>query len=142
MRMFACVLAVVVLGGAAARAAEDKDQAKFQGTWTFTAHEMDGKATPEADLKKMTITFAGDKFAVKMDGQVVQAGTQKLDSSKKPSTVDAVVTEGEGKGTTMLGIYEISGDTVKFCFDPTGKKRPTALKGGPGLDAGTLKKAK
>ena len=28
----------------------------------------------------------------------------------------------------MPGIYEISGDTLKVCFDPEGKKRPTEFK--------------
>ena len=25
----------------------------------------------------------------------------------------------------MLGIYELKGDTLKVCFDPKGKERPT-----------------
>ena len=25
----------------------------------------------------------------------------------------------------MLGIYELKGDTLRVCFDPKGKKRPT-----------------
>jgi hypothetical protein len=32
----------------------------------------------------------------------------------------------------MPGIYEIGGDTLKVCFDPEGKERPTQFKGGPG----------
>jgi hypothetical protein len=38
------------------------------------------------------------------------------------------VAEGPNKGTVILGIYEISGDTLKVCFDPEGKKRPTEFK--------------
>jgi hypothetical protein len=37
---------------------------------------------------------------------VVVAGTQKLDPTKDPHEIGSLVTEGEGKGTTMLGIYE------------------------------------
>ena len=29
-------------------------------------------------------------------------------------------------------IYEISGDTLRVCFDPEGKKRPTEFKGASG----------
>jgi hypothetical protein len=35
-------------------------------------------------------------------------------SSRAPGQIDSVITEGEGKGNTMLGIYELKGDT----FDP------------------------
>jgi hypothetical protein len=36
--------------------------------------------------------------------------------------------EGPDKGKVMLGIYEIDGDKMKACFDPTGKQRPTEFK--------------
>ena len=35
------------------------------------------------------------------------------------------MTEGPTKGQTHLGIYELDGDTVKFCFAAPGKERPT-----------------
>ena len=59
---------------------------------------------------------------------MIEAAKQKLDPSKSPKTLDAAVTEGPNKGGVILGIYEISGDTLKVCFDPEGKKRPTQFK--------------
>lgn len=100
---------------------------QLQGTWKFIAQEMDGKPRPAEDLKNLTITFTGDKWSVRMDGKEVQAGTHKFDPSKKPGQIDAKVTEGENKGSAMLGIYEMKGDTMKVCFDPMGKERPTSL---------------
>ena len=38
------------------------------------------------------------------------------------------MTDGPNKGAVILGIYEISGDTLKVYFDPEGKKRPTEFK--------------
>jgi uncharacterized protein (TIGR03067 family) len=98
---------------------------KLQGTWQFVSQEMDGKSRPKEELAKQTITFAGDKWTVRADGKVVQAGTHKFNPAKKPAQVDAVVTEGEDKGNTMLGIYELKGDRLHVCFDPKGKARPT-----------------
>jgi uncharacterized protein (TIGR03067 family) len=98
---------------------------KIQGTWKFVAQEMDGKALPKEEVAKQTITFERDKWTVHRDGKVVQVGTHKFDPGKKPAQVDAVVTEGEDKGSTMLGIYELKGDTIKVCFDPKGKERPS-----------------
>jgi hypothetical protein len=34
------------------------------------------------------------------------------------------VRKGQHEDTTMLGIYELSGDTLKVCFDPEGDSRP------------------
>ena len=34
----------------------------------------------------------------------------------------------------MLGIYEFAGDTLKACFDPQGKKRPTEFKSPAGSE--------
>jgi len=98
---------------------------KLQGTWKFVSQEMDGKEAPKDKLAKMTITFEGDKWTVRDGDKVAQAGTHKFDPSKKPVQVDAKVTEGESKGSTMLGIAEWKGDnTMRVCFDPKGKERP------------------
>ena len=49
--------------------------------------------------------------------------TYTTDPAKK--TIDLVNTIGPRKGKTQLGIYELDGDTVKFCFAGPGKDRPT-----------------
>jgi uncharacterized protein (TIGR03067 family) len=124
----AAALMGAALAAVPASAEEKKDLDKLQGTWKFTSMEHDGQPAPKGE-DMPTITFEKDKFTVKdPSGKVLQAGTQVLDDGKKPKTVDAKVTEGEGNGTTMLGIYELDGDTLKACFDPQGKKRPTELK--------------
>lgn len=63
---------------------------------------------------------------------MIQACTFKLDPSKSPKTLDATVAEGLNKGAVILGIYEVSADTLKVCFDPDGKKRPTDFKAASG----------
>lgn len=119
-----------------------QDEGKPQGTWTFVKSEKDGQPTPEAELKAMTITFEADKFVIKKGDEVVEAGTHKLDPSKKPAEADVKITEGEDKGQTRLGIYEMTGDTLKYCFAKEGMPRPKEFKGGTGLISGELKKKK
>ena len=115
---------------------------KIQGKWQFITHEMNGKeATPE-ELKKMTITFKGDKWAVREGDKVIQAGTHKFDPTKKPGHLDAVVTEGEDKGNKMLGIYEFKGDKIRVCFDLKGKERPKSFKAGEGQLSATVERLK
>ena len=80
----------------------------------------------------MTVTFEGDKYTVKKGDDMIQTCTMKLDLSKTPKTLDATVIEGFNKGLVIRGIYEIRGDTLKVCFDPEGKNRPTEFKGATG----------
>ena len=110
----------------------EKEARKFQGTWTFESSETGGKELPIGELKEFLLTFEGNKHTVKKGDEVIQIGTQVLDPSKSPKTIDVTMTEGLNKGTVMLGIYEIDGDTLKVCFDPQGKKRPTEFKSPPG----------
>src|SRR5436305_56896 len=127
-----CILALAASGGIAARADDkpdgERELNKFHGTWTFESVEADGKKMPIEQFKGMTVTFDGAKYVVKKGDDVVQSATQKLDPSKSPKTLDATVTDGPNKGTVILAIYEISEDTLKVCFDPEGKKRPTEFK--------------
>ena len=126
-------LGLIASGGTGAGADDkadvEKELKKFQGTWTFESVEAGSKKLPADQFKGITVTFEGDKYAVKKGDEVVEAATQKLDPSKSPKTLDAKVTDGPNKGAVILGIYEISGDTLKVCFDPEGKKRPTEFKG-------------
>jgi len=139
--MCLCIVAVAFLAAGETlspgreKEAGDSDLKKLQGTWQFVSHEMKGKKTPPEQVAKLKITFTGDKWSVTEDGKEVQTGTQKLDPSKKPPHVDALIIEGGAKGVTMLGIYEIKGDTLKVCFDPEGKERPTSFTAKAGLSA-------
>jgi uncharacterized protein (TIGR03067 family) len=127
-----CTLVLTSAGGIGARAGDkaevEKELKKFQGTWTVERVEAGGKEIPIDLFKSMTVTFEGDKYTVKIDDKVIQAATQKLDPSKSPKTLDGTIAEGPHKGSVILGIYEISADTLKVCFDPEGKKRPTEFK--------------
>jgi uncharacterized protein (TIGR03067 family) len=105
---------------------------KFQGTWTIESSVTGGQEIPRDQLKDFIVIYEGDKHTVKVGDKVIQVGTQKIDPSKSPKTIDVTMTEGPNKGAVMLGIYEFEGDTMKACFDPQGKKRPTEFKSTPG----------
>ncbi|HZU36492.1 MAG TPA: TIGR03067 domain-containing protein [Gemmataceae bacterium] len=133
-----CALGLVVATGTGVRADDKADVAKelkkFQGVWTFESVEAGGKKAPADQFKGVTVTFAGNKHTVKKGDQVLQVGIQKLDPSKSPKAIDVRIIEGPNKGAVMLGIYEINGDTLKVCFDESGKKRPTEFKSAPGSE--------
>jgi uncharacterized protein (TIGR03067 family) len=96
----------------------NKDLKAFEGTWQYTSQEADGKETDKEMLKAVTITVAADgKWEVKHEGKTFLAGTVKLDPSKKPKVADwTITTEGDLKGKTALGIYDVDRETWKHCF--------------------------
>jgi uncharacterized protein (TIGR03067 family) len=110
----------------------EKETKKFQGTWTIESSVTGGIEIPADQLKGFIVTFEGAKHTLKFEDKVFQVGTQKIDPSKSPKTIDVTMTEGPSKGAVMLGIYEFDGDTLKVCFDPQGKQRPTEFKSAPG----------
>jgi uncharacterized protein (TIGR03067 family) len=120
-----------------------KELLKFQGTWSFASFE-DGKKTPQPNLKKRTFFVGGSVFLVREGDKVIQAGTLRLSPAKSPKTIDAVVRKGDHEGNTMLGIYELTGDTLKVCFDPEGDGRPKkfAVKAGSDLFLAVYKRVK
>ena len=72
--------------------------------------------------------FRDGKYTVTV-GTKSDKGTVKLDPSKQPmAALDITGTEGPNKGKTILAIYEKTGDTVKVCYDLSGKARPTEFK--------------
>jgi uncharacterized protein (TIGR03067 family) len=137
MRSSLMLLFCAVGFSASASRAEDKPDVekelkKFQGVWTIESSEYGGEKLPADQLKEFVVIYEGDKHTVKAGDKVIQVGTQKIDPSKSPKTIDVTMTEGPNKGAVMLGIYEFDGDTLKACFDMEGKKRPTEFKSPPG----------
>ena len=102
-------------------AADDKDETKkelerFQGTWKFESLEIGGKMVDVGMFKDARLILEGDKFTHK-EGKEPAHGTFKVDVSKKPKTIDITFTDGPNKAKTILGIYELDGDTYKVCID-------------------------
>ena len=138
------VLVMLVAAGLASGAPQDKGKKaadKFDGTWKVVSVERDGQAVDDA--KDDTVTFTGDKIAIKSKNGD-HAGTFKLDPAQKPKTIDMTPSDGPQKGQVHAGIYSLDGDTLKICFTEPGKDRPKELtaKAGSGQMLVVLKRAK
>src|SRR5205085_3256803 len=111
-----------------------KDLDKMKGTWKVASGERNGAALANEDpLKTLILTVAGDKYTAKV-GDENEAGTIKLDPSKKPKQIDLSITEGQDKGKKQFGLYSIEGDTLKVCFAPTENERPKDMTAKEGTD--------
>jgi uncharacterized protein (TIGR03067 family) len=144
-------LAVLLLYTADARVEErpvrqngdaKKDLQHLQGTWQLESVEDSKKA--KLDIKKRTLFVGGDIVLVQEGDKLIQAGTLRLVTSKSPRMIDVVVRKGEHVDNTMLGIYELKGDTLKVCFDPEGDSRPKkfAAKADSAIFVATYKRVK
>ena len=80
---------------------------------------INGQTAPQGS-PEMTLTFTGDTYHQTLGGEVNERGTIKLDASKKPMTIDLIITEGPDAGKTQLGIFEVTGDTVRASLDTPG----------------------
>ena len=98
-----------------------KDTAALKGKWEPTASESGGNKDDESDYKQYRLVFEGDKFTILKSGETHMKGSMKIDSAQTPKRIDMVVEEcpdPDMKGKSLLGIYELKGDELKWCFVP------------------------
>src|SRR5262249_9675392 len=106
---------------------DPKDSDAIQGTWLASTAELGGKPFPDEARKSIKLTLKDDKYTVTV-GKNPDQGTVKLDPSAKPKAMDITGTEGPNKGKKIPAIYELNGDTLKICYDLSGKSRPMGFK--------------
>jgi uncharacterized protein (TIGR03067 family) len=121
-----------------------KEMALLEGTWSMVSGEKEGEKLPEDLLKDAKRSVTGGVTTISIGGQVFLKAKFTVDPSKKPKTIDYTVLEGPNKDMKQLGIYELDGDTVKFCFAGPGQDRPKefSTKAGDTRTLSTWKKDK
>ncbi len=97
------------------------------GRWQATTAELGGMPFPDEVRRSITLTVEGGRYTV-MVGTQADKGTVAIDASKTPKALDITGTEGPNQGKTILAIFERTGDSLKVCYDLTGKARPTEFK--------------
>jgi uncharacterized protein (TIGR03067 family) len=120
-------LALLLSCSSIAWGGDAKDVDALQGTWLPSAAELGGKMYPDEIRKTIKLVVKDDTYTVTV-GEATDKGTVKLNASAKPKEMDILGTDGPNKGKTMLTIYERNGDTLRVCYDLSGKSRPTEFK--------------
>jgi uncharacterized protein (TIGR03067 family) len=118
--------AMILAWSTAAWSVGDKDD-NLEGTWLPSAAELAGKKFPDEVCKTIKLVVKGDQYTVTA-GTKLDRGTCKLDKSVKPKALDITGTDGPNKGKTILAIYEQDGDTLRVCYDLSGKGRPAEFR--------------
>lgn len=122
--MWGMMILVALVGAEGGQDAIKKELAQLEGEWSMVSGEIDGQAMPD-NLRQGARRVAKDGVTtVTINGQMFMQAKFTIDPTKKPKTIDYRFTDGPTKGKTQLGIYEVNGDTVKFCFAAPEMDRP------------------
>jgi len=122
------VYCVALVGLTAGLRADDKpDEWKaLKGTWKVEKAMLRGEDSTDV-FKSAVLTMAEDgKYTVDFAG-TQDKGTVSVDLAKKPKRMTITGTEGPNQGKTLPAVYELSGDTLKICYQLEGKEPPAGL---------------
>ena len=95
----------------------------LEGIWLPESAELGGVKYPDEILKTMKLVLKDENYTVDVGGQIDE-GTWTTDPKKSPREMDIKGTNGPNKGRTILAIYEREKDTLRVCYELSGKGRP------------------
>jgi uncharacterized protein (TIGR03067 family) len=121
---------LLLLAGGAGQDAVKKELAKMQGTWKVVCVVINGQELKEDDIKDDRLIIKDDRFMLKGGKQQLE-GKLTLDPGKTPKELDAEATGSDKKVTKSVGIYQLTGDTLKVCYSVPPNERPTEFTSEP-----------
>jgi uncharacterized protein (TIGR03067 family) len=132
MRGVAILFGICCLGTAPGADDVKKEMALREGDWSMVSGEASGQAMPAEMVKTGKRAAKDGETVITFGERVYFKAKYTVDPTRKPKAVDYTMTEGPTQGKTHLGICEVNGDAVKFCFAAPGKGRPTEFTAGEG----------
>jgi len=132
MTRLACVavLALSLIGCNYVLPSSSSDDMKaLQGTWTLVSATENG-ASQTGDMQWIV---EGDAYQVRYNQKLDPTPVKiTLDASRK--LIDAVhhETPAGTYGGKLKGIYQLSGSSLRVCYDLTGSNYPASFDAGPG----------
>src|SRR5260370_30815143 len=121
--MWTIVIVALLLGADTQKDDAVKTETKnLQGTWSVVSAEREGGKVSDDEIKKTTLVIKGDKLIArktentpKPEEKIIEMSFT-LDPTKNPKWIDVTYTDGERKGESSLGIYELKDDSLKICM--------------------------
>lgn len=112
---------LIVLAGSLAAflgwAADDAalaERKKLVGVWK--GHAVEGTGEKPGGPVKLTVTITMEKIsAVQDENKDLGAGSYKLDPDAKPKRLDGTYVRGQVPKGFYQGIYQLEGNTLKWC---------------------------
>ena len=112
-----------------------EDHVKLQGTWKMDRATLNGQAM----MNDVRWVFDGDHMTIVLKGNY-QGGVRsefQLGTGDSPNTIlikyfDNPLANQGFTGGSYTGIYKLSGDRLKVCYDMTGRQYPKTFDAGKG----------
>jgi uncharacterized protein (TIGR03067 family) len=124
-------------------AADDAALAERQrlvGVWK--GHAVEGTGEKPGGPVKLTVTITLEQIsAVQDDKKDLGAGSYKLNPAAQPKRLDGTYVRGQVPKGLYQGIYQLEGDTLKWCTAlPRGKEPPREFRTEKGIYLMILKR--
>jgi uncharacterized protein (TIGR03067 family) len=120
---------------AAVRRAARAEMRRLEGSWVAVSEEDNGRSRP---CRTRVVLGGGRSVAVSEAGAgAFRCTWEALDATVRPKQVD-LVTPG---GQVFRAIYELEGDTLRYCGSYAGRPSSFSTRAGDGRYMATLKRA-
>lgn len=100
--------------------------ARLQGTWEPIHSEEGG--VDQQDPRNYLVKFEGDRFTILREGEVMIGGKFTTYSAREPRRIDMALgvdaDNPKNAGKTLLGIYAIEGEELRWCTGTTVASQP------------------
>jgi uncharacterized protein (TIGR03067 family) len=106
-----------------------EEMEKWQGRWRLVSTETGGQRV--ADDPGWGLVVRGDQVESYFLGKLTGVTTVRVDPSRSPPGVEMTVLSGD-RETRSYGIYELRGDTLRYCLAGPGDPPPTRFETAPG----------
>ena len=113
---------------AGCRADPVEDARQWQGTWKLVSATWNGEPQ-KGDVRWLV---EADRYTVRLSGTDAEHNTFKLDPCEKHIDVFHHEVPKRTYGGSLKGVYEINGDRLRVCYDPTARQYPRSLEAGVG----------
>lgn len=116
-------------------ATSEVELARYASSWRVVSIEANGVVSAE-NKRVIVVTNRPDgSWTLTVDDQKIASGTNSLDPLAVPKAIDITVTAGQGSGSVLRGIYELSDQTRRLCFRGGTGWRPRAFSAAAGSDS-------
>ncbi len=119
LRMLALIVLVVFTSNLVADEKTNKVLKDLQGDWKFEKLVTAGEEKPAKNIDNVFFTIKENTMTIKVSDSAGETWTFEINVEKKPTWIDV-----ETKRQKFVGVYELNGDTLKFCWVEFGN-RPT-----------------
>jgi uncharacterized protein (TIGR03067 family) len=146
--LFLATGAILAADGPGKDNASKGDLDKLRGTWLTVSLVNNGQTLADektpAKVVPPKLAYEGNKWMIIVGDKTIATGIFTIDATKKPKEIDILDDSGTKNDKTKIGIYEIDGDTFKYCLAAAGKPRPKDFtsKEGSGHSLGVMKREK